>query len=224
MEQEELPRERLILFGAGALASRELLAILLRTGIKGKGVLELADEVLEKIGGLEGLGKMEPETILEIRGIGRDKAITICAAMELGRRLSERKVRKSYEDFSSPRAVAEYVMERLRDERQEHFQVAMLDVKNRLLGISNIASGGLSEVYVEVRQVFQEAMKKNAASIILLHNHPSGESSPSVEDKRLTERMVEAGKLMGIPVLDHIIVGDGEYVSFREWGLMKKDG
>ena len=222
MEQEELPRERLILFGAGALASRELLAILLRTGIKGKGVLELADEVLEKIGGLEGVGKMEPETILEIRGIGRDKAIIICAAMELGRRLSERKVRKSYEDFSLPRAVAEYVMDRLRDERQEHFQVAMLDVKNRLLGISNIASGGLSEVYVEVRQVFQEAMKKNAASIILLHNHPSGESSPSVEDKRLTERMVEAGKLMGIPVLDHIIVGDGEYVSFREWGLMGK--
>lgn len=222
MEQEELPRERLWAVGAEALASRELLAILLRTGIKGRSVLELAEEVLEKIGGIEGLGRMVPEQLMEVRGIGRDKAITICAAIELGRRLSERKVKKSYEDFSSPQAVAEYVMERLRDEKQEHFQIALLDVKNRLLSISHVASGGLSEVYVEVRQVFQEALKKHAASIILLHNHPSGETSPSVEDKRLTERMVKAGKIMGIPVLDHIVVGNGEYMSFREWGLIDK--
>ncbi len=221
LHSEERPRERFLSYGARALSTEEILAILLRSGCKGTSVLLLAKEIIDTLqNGLGGLGAITPESLLHIKGIGKDKAVTICAAIELGRRLTEVKAKKTHADFSCPEAVAHYVMERMRHEMEEHFQIALLNAKNRLIRIVPISTGGLTSSMAEQRKVFRKAIESNAAAIILLHNHPTGDPTPSVEDVKVTKVFVKAGDLMGIPVLDHIVIGDGEYISLCESGYI----
>mgnify|MGYP002721393591 FL=1 len=155
-----------------------------------------------------------------IKGIGTDKAVTLCAALEMGRRLGELKIKETYEDFSQPFVIAQYVMERLRHEEVEHVWAAMLTSRNKLIQLEHISNGGLVSSLVEQRAVFKKAISCNAAAIILIHNHPSGDSRPSDEDIRLTKLFVSAGQFMGIPVLDHIIIGDNEFTSLSEIGKL----
>ncbi|MDY3974795.1 DNA repair protein RadC [uncultured Veillonella sp.] len=217
----EGPREKFINLGAAGLSTIELIAILLRTGRKGCSVLEMAREVLDSVvDGAYGLNDVTVERLQQVKGIGRDKAVTICAAVELGRRLGQMRVKHLYEDFSHPKAVATYVMERLRHEREEHFCAAFLNCKNKLIRLDTISIGGLTGSLAEQRSVFRRALEANAASLILIHNHPSGDASPSDEDVRITKIFKEAGDVMGIPVLDHIVIGDGIYVSLCEEALL----
>lgn len=217
----EGPREKFVALGAEGLSNTELIAILLRTGRKGSSVLELAKEVLDSVvDGAYGLNGVSVDQLRKVKGIGRDKAVTVCAAIELGRRLGQLRVKHMYEDFSHPEAVASYVMERLRHERQEHFCAAFLNCKNKLIGLETISIGGLTGSLAEQRSVFRRALEANAARIILIHNHPSGDPNPSDEDIRITRIFKEAGDVMGIPVLDHIIIGDGIYLSLCEESLL----
>ena len=158
--------------------------------------------------------------LVKIKGVGIDKAVTICAAVELGRRLGELKITSTYEDFSQPYVIAQYVMERLRHETEEHVLAAMLTSRNKLIHIETISNGGLTSSLVEQRAVFRKAIACNAAAIILIHNHPSGDSRPSDDDIRVTKLFVSAGQFMGIPVLDHIVIGDGEFTSLSEIGKL----
>lgn len=216
---EERPREKFVKYGAARLSNAELIAILLRTGRKGQSVIDLSKEVLRSInGGASGLNLITISQLQEIKGIGEDKAVTVCAAIELGRRLSQLKVKALYEDFSNPKAVAEYMMEKLRHERQEHFCAALLTSKNKLIQVATISIGGLTASMAEPRAVFKKAVDENAAAIILVHNHPSGDPTPSADDIKVTRTFVAAGSVMGIPVLDHIVIGDGKFISLAEHG------
>ena len=170
--------------------------------------------------GIYGLNRMTVEELVKIKGIGTDKAVTLCAALEMGRRLGELKIKETYEDFSQPFVIAQYVMERLRHEEVEHVWAAMLTSRNKLIQLEHISNGGLVSSLVEQRAVFKKAIACNAAAIILIHNHPSGDSRPSDEDIRLTKLFVSAGQFMGIPVLDHIVIGDNEFTSLSEIGKL----
>lgn len=221
MRAYERPREKCRKLGAQSLEFAELLAILLRTGTKGASALDLAHIVLEHCHkGAYGLNSMTLEELMTIKGIGEDKAITICAAIEMGRRLGQMKVKQTYEDFSRSSAVAEYMMERLRHEREEQVCLALLDNRNHLISVERVSLGTMNMSLADQRTVFRVAIDHNAASIILIHNHPSGHSDPSPADVTMTQRFVEAGRIMGIPVLDHIIIGDGEYTSLCEEGYI----
>nr|WP_115311139.1 DNA repair protein RadC [Veillonella criceti] len=215
------PREKFFQLGPNNVSTEELLAILLRTGRPGASVLELAKEVLHTVQhGAYGLNEITVQGLQTIKGIGRDKAVTVCAAIELGRRLGQLKVKQRYEDFSNPKAVASYVMERLRYEKEEHVCAAFLNCKNKLITIDTMSIGGLTGSLAEQRTVFRQALQANAASLILIHNHPSGDATPSEDDVTITKVFIKAGLVMGIPVLDHIIIGDGIYTSLCEKGLL----
>lgn len=222
MNTEQRPREKFLALGADRLETEELLAILLRTGRKGTSVVDLSREVINQLrDGAYGLHTVTPQHLCHIKGIGADKAVTVCAAIELGRRLMQLKVKHTYRDFSKPSAVAAYAMEKLRHCQEEQFWTAMLNSKNRLISLGRISAGGLTSSLAEQRSVFRQAIEANAAAIILLHNHPSGDPEPSSEDIRITRIFADAGKIMGIPVLDHIIIGDGIYTSLCEQGLLQ---
>lgn len=215
------PREKFLALGPSHMAIEELLAILLRTGVKGQSAISLASDIVQSYDdGAYGLNRMTVEELVKIKGIGTDKAITLCAALEMGRRLGELKIKETYEDFSQPFVIAQYVMERLRHEEVEHVWAAMLTSRNKLIQLEHISNGGLVSSLVEQRAVFKKAIACNAAAIILIHNHPSGDSRPSDEDIRLTKLFVSAGQFMGIPVLDHIIIGDNEFTSLSEIGKL----
>ena len=221
LPNEWRPREKCLQFGVSQLTTEELVAILLRTGRKGQSVLALAKELVGSLTeGAYGLNQISLTSLQEIKGIGPDKAVTLVAAVELGRRLGQMRVKQQYADFSHPEAVATYVMERLRHEPVEHFCVAMLTNRNQLIALATVAIGGLTASQAEQRVVFRKAIEANAASIILLHNHPSGDPRPSQSDIQVTQVFQQAGEIMGIPVLDHIIIGDGVYESLAELGYL----
>lgn len=217
----ERPRERFLEVGADRVTTEEILAILLRTGYKGCSVMELSRQVMHMFrDGEVGLARVTPEKLMTLKGVGRDKAVTVCAALELGRRLRQSQIKRNYTDFSQPGIVAEFVMERLRHETEEHFCVALLNTKNKLIGVELVSKGGLSSSMAEQRVVFRYAIEVNAAAFILIHNHPSGDPTASPEDIAVTKIFMEAGKVMGIPLLDHVIIGDGEYVSLFAEGFL----
>jgi len=222
LPEDERPRERLLEKGAAVLSNAELLAILLRTGTREDSVIHLAEKVLAmyKERGILSIMHMSPGELSGIKGIGEAKASTIIAAVELGRRLSEKVSEKRYV-IHGPEDAAAYVMPRFRYETKEHFAVMLLNTKNHVLSVHVVSIGSLSASIVHPREVFREAIQNAAASIILLHNHPSGDPSPSREDISVTERLVKAGKIMDIPVLDHIIIGDDKYISLKEKGMVK---
>lgn len=216
---DDRPRERLLQYGADVLSLGELLAILLRSGTQQQNVMELANHLLSQHGGLRGVAALTPHELGQINGIGPAKAAQIKAAIEFGRRL----VGASPEErakISSPRDVYHLVGPALRDEKREHFIALLLDTKNGLLRQTTVSVGDLSSSLVHPREVFVDAVRYSAASILVAHNHPSGDPTPSPEDIQVTARLVEAGELLGITVLDHIIVGDAKWVSLKEKGLM----
>lgn len=217
LPKEDRPREKLIGRGAAALSDTELLAILLRTGTSSVSVLHLAEEVLAKYRdkGLVAIMNMSPQEIATVHGVGLAKAATIVAAVELGRRLSTRAAQKT-EKIEGPEDAARYMMPMLRYEQKEHFLVMLLDVRNRVIATSTISVGGLTSSIAHPREVFREAIRHSAAALILVHNHPSGDPSPSREDIQLTRQMMKAGEVMGIPVLDHIILANDEFISIKE--------
>ncbi|MHA2621148.1 MAG: RadC family protein [bacterium JZ-2024 1] len=213
---EGKPRERLMRLGPGALSDAELLAILMRVGRQQVTVLELAQDLLTEVRGLSSLANMNYRELCQIKGIGPAKACQILAGVELGRRvLSERAQPKPGEKFNSPERVYEVFAPKLMLAEAEHVLVIYLNTKLVKIGEQEISRGGLSQAVAEPREIFKEAVRRSAASIILVHNHPSGDPTPSEEDRRLTTTVREVGKMVGIPLTDHIIIGHGSYYSFE---------
>jgi DNA repair protein RadC len=217
--EDERPRERLISDGPESLANHELLAILLRTGTKDESVLQLANRLLKHFEGLRLLKDATIEEMTSIKGIGTAKAVQILAAIELGRRISRLQYDERYV-IRSPEDGAKYVMEDMRFLSQEHFVCLYLNTKNQVIHRKTVFIGSLNASIVHPREVFKEAIKRSAASIICAHNHPSGDPTPSREDIEVTKRLVECGKMIGIELLDHLIIGDRKFVSLKEKGYV----
>ena len=213
------PRERLIRQGASSLSNQELLAILLRTGTKQESVLHLANRVLGFFEQIQELKNATLEEMMTVKGIGQAKAVQLLAAVELGKRLSQQKTNEKF-TIRSPSDAATYLMPDMTSLTQEHFVTLFLNVKNQILHKQTIFMGSLNASIVHPREIFREAVKRSAASIICAHNHPSGSPSPSTEDIGVTKRLMEAGKLMGIELLDHVIIGDHQFISLKEKGYM----
>ncbi|MBB3867603.1 JAB domain-containing protein [Geobacillus sp. NFOSA3] len=213
------PRERLLSSGPESLADHELLAILLRTGTKEESVLQLAHRLLKHFEGLRLLKDATIEEITSIKGIGTTKAVQILAAIELGRRISRLSYNGRYV-IRSPEDGAKYVMEDMRFLSQEHFVAIYLNTKNQVIHRKTIFIGSLNASIVHPREVFKEAIKRSAASIICVHNHPSGDPTPSREDIDVTKRLAECGRIIGIELLDHLIIGDQKFVSLKEKGYV----
>lgn len=212
------PRERLARLGAGALSDAELLAILLRVGVSGTNVLQLAQQLLSDYGGWIGLQRAEYADLCRRAGIGASKAASIKAALEIGRRLARIGVDERL-PIRSPADVAALLMVEMSHLDQEHLRTVLLDTKNRVQQISTIYIGSLNSATIRIGEVFKDAVRRNSAAIIVVHNHPSGEATPSPEDIQVTRQLVAAGRLLDIEVLDHLIIGRGHYVSLRERGL-----
>jgi len=216
---EERPRERFIREGAQSLSNQELIAILLRTGTKKESVLQLSERLIAHFDGLRMLKDATVEEITSINGIGEAKAIQLLAAVEIGRRISNLCYTDRY-IIRSPEDCANYCMNDMRFLTQEHFVCLYLNTKNQVLHKQTIFIGSLNASIVHPREVFKEAFRRSAASIICLHNHPSGDPTPSREDIDVTKRLMDCGKLMGIEVLDHLIIGEKKYVSLKEKGYL----
>ncbi|MEW4284237.1 RadC family protein [Priestia koreensis] len=217
--QDERPRERLMLYGAKSLSNHELLGILLRTGTKEESVLQLSNRILQHFDGLKLLQDASIEEITHIKGIGTAKAVHIMAAIELGRRIGQLRSEDRYV-IRSPEDGANYLMEELRILSQEHFVCLYLNTKNQVLHKQTIFIGSLNSSIVHPREVFKEAFRRSAASIICVHNHPSGDPTPSREDIEVTKRLKECGRIIGIDLLDHLIIGDRKYISLKEKGYV----
>ncbi len=217
---QSLPYDKFKEYGAGALSEEELLAIILRTGTDGADATMLACQVMDRVGrdkGLLGLYHASVEDLMCVRGIGEVKAIKLKAIAELSVRIAAAKVKKDA-CFRSPGVIAEAYMERMRHLEREECIAVFLDTADCRLGDRVISVGGLNSTLIPFREIFREALRLNASSFILLHNHPSGNPHPSGEDLRMTGRLKEASGLMEIPLLDHVIIGDGIYYSLREKG------
>ena len=224
LPEDERPREKMLAKGPQALSDAELLAILLRTGRANESVMRLAERVLDEfkksgMDKMEALGRLAPREISKIKGIGAAKAVTIAAAVELGKRMASLGPGKQT-IIRSPQDAANLMMSRLRYETKELFFAIMLSTKNHVMATSLISMGTLNASLVSPRELFREAITHHAASVILAHNHPSGDPTPSNDDIVLTKRLVEVGVLLEIPVLDHVIIGDGKYVSLKEKGIL----
>lgn len=218
----EKPREKFIHQGAHAVTDQDLLAILLRTGVKGCSVQDVSRRLLQSLPGesLYYLSEISIADLCAVRGIGADKAVTICAAVELGRRISRQRVKQNAPDFSTPQAIAAYVMEDMRFLLQERFCAVYLSTKNQLIAVRTLTIGTINASLAKSREVFRLAIQYNAAAVVLVHNHPSGDPSPSSDDIAVTRQIAQAGHIMEIPVLDHIIIGDGTFVSLCELGYL----
>ena len=218
MPADERPRERLEHYGAAALSKAELLAIILRVGVSGQSVLSLAHALLAKYDGLMGLARASFAELCAEHGLGPAKTTQLKAAIELGRRLliESPDVRPQ---ITSPADAANLVLLEMGMLEKEEVRVFILDTRNRVLNIPTIYVGSLNTNVVRVGELFRDAIKQNAAAIIIVHNHPSGDPTPSPEDVRLTEMLVQAGKLLDVEVLDHLIIGQGRFVSLKERGL-----
>ncbi|MCF8563552.1 DNA repair protein RadC [Alicyclobacillus tolerans] len=206
-------------YGVSVLRSDELLAVVMQSGSRRMSVHELAAQVLRSVDGVYGLVDVSLEELMQIPGIGEAKALQIAAAVELGRRIA-RKPTDSRTQIRSANDAAEYVMDRMRHLKKEQFMTLHLDTKHRLIGEEVVSVGSLDASIVHPREIFKLAVKRSASAILCIHNHPSGDPAPSAEDIAVTRRLCEAGRLLGIDVLDHIVVGDGRFVSLKAEGYM----
>ncbi|HEO8419890.1 MAG: DNA repair protein RadC [Niallia sp.] len=216
---DERPRERFIKQGPESLANHELIAILIQTGSKNESVLTLANKLLIHFDGLRLLKDASLDELKAIKGIGTAKAIQLMAAIELGRRVSNLEFTDRY-CIRSPEDAAKYMMNEMRFLSQEHFVCLYLNTKNQVMHKQVVFIGSLNASIVHPREVYKEAFRRSAASIICLHNHPSGDPSPSREDIEVTKRLVECGKIIGIDLLDHIIIGENKFISLKEKGYV----
>ena len=222
LPEEDRPYEKCERYGVQALTNRELLAVILRTGARGRSVLELAGELLKTAPekeGFTGIRRMSLGELSSVRGIGRVKAIQLKCVLEIARRMAREEAGEGT-FFRTPDEVADYYMEDLRHEEQEVLLLLMLNQKGRLLKEKYVFRGTVNASIVSPREIFLEALAARAVQIILLHNHPSGDPSPSSDDRLLTRRVQNAGDMLGIPLLDHVILGDHSYISFKEQDLM----
>lgn len=213
------PREKLLRTGAAALGDNELLAIVLGSGGSRASVLTIANAVLQASGGLHTLGRLSPAELRRIHGIGAARAAQVVAAIELGRRTLLRSG-SARAQIACPRDAAVYLMPQFGGRAVEQFGILLLDTKHRILRTVVVSIGTIDAALVHPREVFREAVAGAAAALVLFHNHPSGDPTPSTDDLELTGRLVMAGRLMGIDVLDHVILGDGRYCSFKETGRL----
>lgn len=219
MPESERPRERLARQGAGALSDAELLAILLGSGMRGKSVLQLSQELLIHMGSLEKLAESSLPELQSIQGLGPAKALQLTALFALARRLSQSSHTNRQEPILCAAQAYALVREQLERETREMFVVLLQDIRRRLICTEIIAVGTLSQVIVHPREVFYPAIRHKAASLILAHNHPSGDPTASPQDRHLTTTLIETGSLLGIPVTDHLIIGHNGFVSLRESGI-----
>ena len=217
------PRERMVFAGPNALNTAELLAIILRVGGRGENVIRMAERLLTKFGGIAGLAQASLDELAHEHGMGQAKATQIKAALELGRRLQVASPQERPQ-VRGPADVANLLMLEMGLLEQEHLRTVLLDTKNYVIRINNVYIGSLNSAAVRVGEIFRDAIRANSASIIVVHNHPSGDPTPSAEDRAVTRQLVDAGRLVGIEVLDHVVVGEGRYVSFAEAGLMQHSG
>ncbi len=216
----ERPREKLFKYGEHTLSDAELLAIILKTGTRGKSALDLARELITEFKGYRGMGHLETRGLLRFKGLGLAKIAQLRASIEIGRRFMAEK-RKIEKQVRSPREVADFFMPRLRDLKKEVFKVLLLNGQNNIIDTVEIEEGTVVQANPHIREIIFKALQSFAASIIAVHNHPSGDPRPSKEDKSFTEALQVAGKVMQINLLDHIIIGDNKYFSFSERGLIK---
>ncbi|HEX3030739.1 MAG TPA: DNA repair protein RadC [Bacillota bacterium] len=219
LPEELRPRERMLQAGAGSLSNTELLAILLRTGTRGESVIDLAQRLLACYGGLKGLVHVSPKELSQLSGIGTAKATQVLAALELGKRVGQLSSEQRI-TVRAPQDVARLLMDEMRFLDREQFRTVLLNTKNQVLELELVSVGSLSSSIVHPREVFKNPLKKSAAHLILVHNHPSGDPTPSREDIEVTNRLMEAGKILGIEILDHIIIGDNKFTSLKEEGLL----
>lgn len=215
LPESERPQERLLRYGPEVLSNAELLAIILRTGTANENVINLSSRILNHSQGLNGLLSLSMTEIMSLKGIGKCKASQIMALGELSKRFKSYKSGDLY-IIKQPKDVANLIMEEMRYLKEEHLKVIMLNTKNMVIYIKEVSVGSLNSSIVHPREVFSEAVKRNSASIIVCHNHPSGDPTPSREDINITERLKDCGKLLGIDLLDHLIIGNGSYVSLKE--------
>jgi len=222
--QDDRPREKLLKRGAGALSNSELLAILLRTGVKGVSAIDLARQIIDKFGTFRNMNHTDMREWKEFKGLGPAKIAQIQAALEIGRRFREDEVLPPKQKIASAHDVVNMIMpqmsDKMRDLKTEVFKVVYLNSNNRIIDISDATTGTVNLAMPIVREIIHAALQKFAAAIICVHNHPSANIAPSPEDKKFTQELSAAGKLMGIKVLDHIIIGDGNYFSFADEGIL----
>jgi len=223
MAAQDRPRERLVLEGADALSNAELIAILLRTGLKGYSAIHIAQQLLAKFGTLDGLARAPLEELRQVKGVGRDKAVTLKAAFTLARKMAA-EMRAETPLLDTPERIADLLREESRPQDVEQFRVVLLNTRRRLIGLETISQGTLDTLLVHPREVFKRAIAANASAVVLVHNHPSGDPTPSEADIKVTRDLIRAGQLLKIEVLDHVIIGrrtverQKDYVSLRELG------
>lgn len=219
LPKNERPREKMLRYGAEYLSNSELLALILRTGTKEDSVLNLCDRLLSHCGGINGISRPCINDLKQVKGIGEVKATQVLALAELATRFNSFRSGEEH-TVSSPKDVSSYMMRQMKGLRKEYFKLIMLNTKNIIISVKDISIGNLNSSIVHPREVFIEAIKLSSASVILCHNHPSGDPTPSKEDILITKRLKECGTLLGIEVLDHIIIGNEAYISLKEKGII----
>jgi len=216
--EADRPRERLASLGPQALSNAELIAILLRVGVRGESAVAVGQRLLNKFGGLNGLHRAPFKELIDQHGLGEAKASQIKAAIELGRRLTleSPEERPAINSPADAAALVQYEMSAL---EQEHLRVILLDRRNRVMETAEVYKGSVNSSQIRIGEVFKEAIRKNASAVIVIHNHPSGDPTPSPDDVAVTRAIVQAGKLLDVEVLDHLVIGQGKWVSLKERGL-----
>jgi DNA repair protein RadC len=219
----ERPRERLVAKGPDALSHAELIAILLRTGLKGANAVDVGKQLIHRFGSLQGLAQASLTDLQTVKGIGRDKAVTLAAGFALARKMAE-ELRQEGTTLDTPERIADLLREANRNYEVEHFQAVLLNTRRKLIRVDHVSQGTLDTILVHPREVFKTAIAANAAAVVLVHNHPSGDPTPSEADIKVTRDLIRAGQLLKIDVLDHVIIGRAsqerpkDYVSLRELG------
>lgn len=218
--QEDRPREKLFNKGEHTLTNTELIAILLRTGVKGQSAIDLARSIMQKFKTFRNMSHTNLCHWRECRGLGPAKIAQVKTALEIGRRFSEEKIKETCPKIVSSKDVVDILMLRMRDLKKEIFKIILLNSKNRIISIAEMQIGTVNRATPIMREIFQKAIEEFAASIICVHNHPSGNPDPSREDIDFTKKLYHAGMIMDINILDHVIIGNNKYFSFLDKGLM----
>jgi DNA repair protein RadC len=217
------PRERLVAHGANALSHAELVAILLRTGLKGANAVDVGTQLISKFGSLQSLARASIEDLRTVKGVGRDKAVTLVAAFTLARKMAE-ELRDESPLLDTPEAVANLMREDARLRSVETFQILLLNTRRRLIRVTRVCDGTLDTLLVHPREVFQPAIAASAAAVVLTHNHPSGDPTPSEADVKVTRDLIRAGQLLKIDVLDHVILGRASEQRPKDWVSLRELG